>query len=30
MTVSLALLVVMVVLYAGGVYLLLDRSLTRN
>ncbi len=29
MTVSLALLVVMVVLYAGGVYLLLDRSLTR-
>jgi len=29
MTVSLALLVVMVVLYAAGVYLLLDRSLTR-
>lgn len=29
MTLSLVLLIVMVVLYAGGVYLLLDRSLTR-
>lgn len=29
MTMSLVLLTVMVVLYAGGVYLLLDRSLTR-
>ena len=29
MTVSLVLLVAMIVLYAGGVYLLLDRSLTR-